>query len=379
MFGFSTLDIADNERGFLFRRNRFVKVLEPGRYRINIWSKERAEIFDTQVAEFDHTLGKILFSTQAHLVQGALQGITTGGNSIALVFLGGKLANVIGPGSFKMYWKGVEDITVTQISLDDKFEVDGALRKTLAHPDELKLRNQINQFFMNAEVPEQHVGLLQVDGKIDRVLNSGAYGFWKYNRNVNLHLIDCRWQNLDISGQEILTKDRVSLRINLSGTYKVFAPEKAATRLAKYMDFMYREMQLQLREAVGTQTLDALLADKDALNQRIEEGVSQRLMDVGISLKSVGVKDIILPGDMKMILNQVVEAQKLAEANLIKRREETAATRSLHNTAKVMEGNETLMRLKELEVLERVTDRINNLTVYGGLDGVMTELVKLKN
>jgi regulator of protease activity HflC (stomatin/prohibitin superfamily) len=97
----------------------------------------------------------------------------------------------------------------------------------------------------------------------------------------------------------------------------------------------------------------------------------------GIALNSVGARDIILPGEMKAILTQVVEAQKLAEANLIKRQEETQATRSLHNTAKVMEGNPVLLRLKELEVLEKITARINTLNVYGGLDGVMNDMVRL--
>lgn len=80
---------------------------------------------------------------------------------------------------------------------------------------------------------------------------------------------------------------------------------------------------------------------------------------------------------MKTILAEVVEAQKTAEANLIRRREETQATRSLHNTAKLMEGNPVLLRLKELEVLENITGRINTLNVYGGLDGVMNDMVKL--
>ena len=128
---------------------------------------------------------------------------------------------------------------------------------------------------------------------------------------------------------------------------------------------------------VGTRTLDELLADKDALTSIIFERAKERLVDCGVSLVQVGVKDIILPGEMKTILNQVVEAQKIAEANIIKRREETAATRSLHNTAKVMEGNATLLRLKELEILERVTERIDNITVYGGLDGLMNDMVKI--
>ena len=89
----------------------------------------------------------------------------------------------------------------------------------------------------------------------------------------------------------------------------------------------------------------------------------------------MGVKDVILPGEMKTILNQVVEAEKIAQANLINRREETAATRSLLNTARLMEENPTLLRLKELETLEKVTEKIDKLTVFGGLEGVLKDMV----
>ena len=186
-----------------------------------------------------------------------------------------------------------------------------------------------------------------------------------------------RLQAIEVSGQEILTKDRVSLRINLSGSYRVTDPEIVALKLNDFANFVYRELQLRLREAVGTQTLDNLLEDKDSLNIAIANGIRSKLTEYGIELASVGVKDIILPGDMKEILNQVVEAQKESEANLIKRREETQAMRSLHNTAKLMENNPMLLRLKELEALERVTGRIDKISVYGGLDSVLNDMVKL--
>jgi regulator of protease activity HflC (stomatin/prohibitin superfamily) len=134
---------------------------------------------------------------------------------------------------------------------------------------------------------------------------------------------------------------------------------------------------LALRTIVSTQTLDELLADKNKLNQQIQEIVTHKVAEYGIKLKTLGARDIVLPGEMKTILAQVVEAEKLAEANLIKRREETQATRSLHNTAKVMEGNPTLLRLKELEVLEKITSQISTLNVYGGLDGIMNDMVRI--
>jgi regulator of protease activity HflC (stomatin/prohibitin superfamily) len=98
----------------------------------------------------------------------------------------------------------------------------------------------------------------------------------------------------------------------------------------------------------------------------------------GIKLASVGIKGVILPGEMRDILNRVVEAEKVAQANLIKRREETAATRSLLNTARLMDENPTLLRLKELETLEKVTEKVDKLTVFGGLDGVLRDVVRIQ-
>ena len=144
------------------------------------------------------------------------------------------------------------------------------------------------------------------------------------------------------------------------------------------LDHLYKEMQFGLRAAVGTRTLDELLEDKSVIDRIVAERVGDRFADIGIAVESVGVKDIILPGDMKHLLGKVVEAEKAAQANVIRRREETNATRSLLNTAKVMESNAVALRLKELETLEKVTEKVGNLSVYGGLDGVLNELVRLK-
>lgn len=80
----------------------------------------------------------------------------------------------------------------------------------------------------------------------------------------------------------------------------------------------------------------------------------QRASALGVEIIAVGIRDVILPGDMKDLMNKVTEAKKAAEADLIARREETAAMRSQANTAKLLDDNPTLMQLRELEVLERV-------------------------
>jgi regulator of protease activity HflC (stomatin/prohibitin superfamily) len=183
---------------------------------------------------------------------------------------------------------------------------------------------------------------------------------------------------MEVQGQEILTKDKVSLRVNLSAQYQITDPIIARSSLVNVTDFIYREMQFALRQVIAARTLDVLLANKDELDLVIYKAVRDKVYEYGIEVRSVGVKDVILPGDMKDILNKVIEAEKVAQANVIKRREETAATRSLLNTARLMDDNPTLMRLKELEVLEKVTEKVDKLTVFGGLDGILNDTVKIQ-
>jgi regulator of protease activity HflC (stomatin/prohibitin superfamily) len=120
-----------------------------------------------------------------------------------------------------------------------------------------------------------------------------------------------------------------------------------------------------------------LLSDKGECETEIHQYVAAKIEPHGFSLRTVGIKDIILPGEMKDILNQVVAAEKAAQANIIKRREETAATRSLLNTAKLMEENPTLLRLKELETLEKITEKVDKLTVFGGLEGILKDTIRI--
>jgi len=226
-------------------------------------------------------------------------------------------------------------------------------------------------------VPEQHTALVYRDGKLLEAVGPGVYGYWRLNHSMETRLFDLRTQTIEVSGQEILTKDRVSIRINLTANLRVTDAIQAAQQVEKLSDYLYKAMQLALREAVGTRELDELLEDKLYINQTIRELVASDFANAGVELIRVGVKDIILPGEIRAILNQVVEARKAAEANVIRRREETAATRSLHNTARMMENNPVLLRLKELKSLEKVSEKIDRISVYGGLDELMKGTVQI--
>jgi regulator of protease activity HflC (stomatin/prohibitin superfamily) len=181
---------------------------------------------------------------------------------------------------------------------------------------------------------------------------------------------------VDVAGQEIMTADKVTLRLNAVVTFKVADPVKAVTTVEDYEQALYREAQLALRGVIGTRELDTLLSDKDAVARELDGIVRVRVAGFGVEVVALGIRDVILPGEMKDLMNKVTEAKKAAEAALITRREETAAMRSQANTAKILESSPTLMRLRELEVLEKVSEKAN-LTVVLGEGGLADRVVKL--
>ncbi len=239
------------------------------------------------------------------------------------------------------------------------------------------VRSAMAERLLDAFAVEQgQCGVLFEDGRYVETVPPGKYAFWKNVAKAALVPVDLRETMLDIGGQEIMTADKVTLRLNAVATYRVAHAHKALSAADDARQALYREAQLALRAVIGGRELDQFLADKDAVAKDLEEIVRQRVAALGLEVNSVGIRDVILPGDMKDLMNKVTEAKKAAEANLIVRREETAAMRSQANTAKVLEGNPTLMRLRELEVLERVAAS-GKLNVVLGEKGLAERIVNL--
>jgi len=149
-------------------------------------------------------------------------------------------------------------------------------------------------------------------------------------------------------------------------SYKLVDAIKALTENADYTKQLYVAIQLALRTYVGTLTLDEILERKEEVTSFVMSTVKEKVLSFGVELIDGGVRDIILPGDVREIMNQVLIAQKKAQANIITRREETASTRSLLNTAKLMEDNKMLFKLKEMEYVEKIADKINTISLSGG-------------
>jgi|CXWL01.1.fsa_nt_gi regulator of protease activity HflC (stomatin/prohibitin superfamily) len=367
--------VADNQRAVELLDGRFQRVLGPGRYwRFGLAGRPEVRVDTLDRAQVSLAGIETLMRTNREALEREVFEVDLGKRELGLVYERGKLTRVLAPGSRQFYWLGADPVRVERIPLE-ALAIESTQLAELRSPATVELQREIQAAALIVEVAAEQVGLLMVDGALRAVLASGVYGYWRYGRNVRVDVVDTRLSELEVAGQEILTRDKVSLRVNLVAVYRVTDAVLAKTRVADVRAYAYRELQFGLRQAIGTRPLDALLADKGSIDGSVAEYAKVKLGEVGITLTSVGVKDLILPGEMKAILNQVVEAEKQAQANLIKRREETAATRSLLNTAKILEESPVLMRLKELEALEKITEKVGQLTVIGGFESVMKGLL----
>ena len=369
--------IAQHERALMWENKRFSGVLEPGKHwLIKLFGTVEFQVYDLTVPEFEHPRVDFLVKEARSTMENHFHIVELTDSEVGLVYKNGKLASVLAPGKRQLYWKGPIEVKVEKVDFSVDLEVPERVAKLLARA-KAPLAAQASEAVIAVEVPDTSGALLIVDGQFRKVLEPGLHVFWKFQRSVKVDIMDRRVQALEVSGQDILTRDKVSLRVNLTALWQLLDFVTARAGLQNFVEFVYKELQFALREAIGGRTLDELLGAKGDLDREIQASALSRIEKHGIQLVSVGVKDIILPGDMKEILNKVVEAEKVAQANLIKRREETAATRSLLNTARLMDENPTLLRLKELETLEKVTEKVDKLTVFGGLEGVLKDVVRI--
>lgn len=367
------------EQGALLRDGDFERLLGAGRHtffdplnRLSLvtWKRD-APMAD--LALVDYLLAEEPDTAEAHLLRMEL-----GDDEAGLRYENEVLAEILPPGSRRYYWRGHQRQRLQRVDLRGDYQLAPELT---AHLQQSVLRGRVptgTAGVLSVQVPAYHLGVLKVDGRVQTLLEPGAYAFWRYNREVQVELVDTRQQVMEVSGQEILSRDKVGLRLNLSATWRYADVQVAFARLAKPAEHLYRELQFALRAAVGTRSLDELLEDKQHIDRVVGDETRRKLAGFGLELDSIGVKDIVLPGEMKTLLAKVVEVEKAAQANVIRRREETSATRSLLNTAKVMEDNPMALRLRELETLEQLAARVDRISVFGGLDQVLDGLINLR-
>lgn len=301
-----------------------------------------------------------------------IEEFVTGPEEVGLVWRDAVLQAVIPPGVRRAWWKVHGPFRFETLTPEEGEEIPAALAAQIR-----RLPSSLHGAARLVPGLPGHALLIFVNGAHVRTYpEAGQRAFWSPRGETTAQQFDLRLRSLEVSGQEILTADRVSLRLTAAAGYRIAEPKLAATAVENYEQALYLALQLAIRATVSARTLDQLLDERVAVDAAAAEKLRADMAKIGLEVGAVEMKDVILPGEMREILNRVVAAEKEAEANVIRRREETAATRSLLNTARLMTENPAMMRLKELEALETVASKVERLVVHSGPRGLV-DLAKL--
>ncbi|MEL7233596.1 MAG: slipin family protein [Chloroflexota bacterium] len=220
---------------------------------------------------------------------------------------------------------------------------------------------------------EYERGLLYRDGKFVNLLDAGRYQWWRWER-VDVTPVSTRQMSEVVSGQAILTSDRIEVRVSLVAQYVIADPVLAVNTVASYSDQLYQDLQLVLRDLVAARDLDALLDDRNEIGEALLAGVKDNALTYGIELRRVGVRDVVLPGVVRNVFLKEVEADREGRAELVKARHEVAAARARANTARIMSENPNIQRMQEIEALVKIAGRNGSMVLLPAFADLLSRM-----
>ena len=348
--------------GLVFKKGDYKRVIAKGIHWLAFG--EKVVIYDLSMPFSTPIAAEVLLRDKE--LEAMLHVVEVKDSELVLVLKSGILKQVLTAGRY-FYWNALVDYSFVKVDRS-KVDITEEIDKSWFS------RPELSQYVRLFEVATYEKAIMLIDDVYVKTLDGGTYRFWRNDTTIKIAKVDMRQLQLEISGQELLTKDKAAIRINFYTQYRVVDVEKALLQSKDYEKQLYIAMQLALRAYVGGYSLDELLERKESIAEAVYESIKVDAEKLGVVVLSCGIRDVILTGEMKEIMNQVLVAQKKAQANIITRREETASTRSLLNTAKLMEENEMLFKLKEMEYVEKIADKIGEITVSG--NGGMVKQLK---
>lgn len=358
--------IRDNQAGFVLKNGVFQKMITAGIYHF-----PQLAGYTVQIEEMLGEMNCLDVPYQVLSKDPAFREATVHmeipDGSVGFLYMNGKLTSFATRKDY-VFWNVFDKYEMKVVSMEETVIGPELTKQMLSMVPE--------KLYTEVRVGEGEVGLVYFDNVMKEPLSRGVYRFWNYNHIVSYTVIDMKQKELDIVGQEILTKDKIGIRMNVACMYKVRDAVEFVASISDLKTQLYPAVQLAIREIVGNYRLDEILEAKEKISGEIFRALKEREGMFCVNFLTAGIKDIILPGEIREIMNSVLVAEKTAQANVISRREEVASTRSLLNTAKLMEENQTLYKLKELEYLERICEKVGEISVNGSA-GIVEQLGRL--
>ncbi len=213
-------------------------------------------------------------------------------------------------------------------------------------------------------IKDTHRGLYYEDGVLTKLLEGGRYiiprhfdlGFYRRPK-VEIVLVDIRERDLTIKGQEILTSDKVAIRVSIVVQFRVTDPKAALHEVQNYEDRLYSDVQLAARRSLASMALEEILTNRNRLNEDIRHDVKEAAASYGVAILRADVKDLIFPGNLQEIMNRVLAAERMSQAQLIEARTKAevqqidaqARSQSQHIEAETQADNRRTIARSEAE------------------------------
>lgn len=175
-------------------------------------------------------------------------------------------------------------------------------------------------------IKDTHRGLYYEDGKLTRILDAGRYrippryGPFNFGPIVECLLVDMRERELTIKGQEILTSDKVAIRVSILVQFRVTDPKSAIHTVENFEDRLYSDVQLAARRSLASMSLEEILTNRNRLSEEILSDVKESATGYGVTIRRADVKDLIFPGNLQEIMNRVLAAERNSQAQLVEAR-----------------------------------------------------------
>lgn len=183
-------------------------------------------------------------------------------------------------------------------------------------------------------IKDTHRGLWYEDGVLTRILEGGRYKFPRlkfYERlvpepwrkrlpKIEITIVDMRERDLTIKGQEILTADKVAIRVSIIVQFKVTNPQAALHEVESYSERIYSDVQLAARRSLASMTLEEILTNRNKLSEDILQDVKETATTYGVAIVRADVKDLIFPGNLQEIMNRVLAAERMSQVQLVEAR-----------------------------------------------------------
>ena len=272
--------VGDQERALVTKNGRFGGILMPGEYRLFVMPNVSLDVekFNMRDLVFQSTWADYLAKERPEVADRYFTRVETNDLQVAMIFVDGSLFKVMLPAKRLLFWRGAAQITAEVVNVIDDPQIPAQKLPAL----ERLGKESLAAFSL---VEEAKIGLLYIDNRFVRTLPPGKYGFWAVTGSPRVDVVDLRRQTIEVPGQEILSRDKVSLRVNILAEYQVKDAVMAKQAISSFESYFYRLLQITIRQALGRKTLEEILADKTEVDENVFATVRAEMNALGVEVE----------------------------------------------------------------------------------------------